>query len=427
MRILVTGATGFIGRQIVKALTSEGHDLVLTSRARQEPDDRADAPDWRTIDFARAHSPDDWRNIVEDIDVVINAVGIFTPSRSQTFEALHDKAPRALFAASQKAGVRRIIQISALGTDGQTTSLYHFSKKRADDYLAGLDVEAVILRPSLIIGGEGVSWCFFKALALLPIVPVIGDGAQSLQPVTINDVTRAVVAAIQSETAAGCRINLVGSETMTHETYLRSLAGWMGRSEFRALHIPYVLAGHLAAIGWLFDKFPLNRSAVSMLKEARVFDGQDCQAKLGFSPTGVSTFLRCNPPGHDEITGARQYFLRGLLRLALGFIWIMAGIVSIFFHPQEQSLFLLAKLGLTGSMGIVALYGAALLDVLLGIGLLARFHVRKLALFQMGLITLYTLALTWAVPSLWSDPFGALTKNIPIIVATMILISWEKE
>lgn len=427
MRILVTGATGFVGRQIVKALNIEGHDLVLTSRRGHKPDDRADAPVWRTIDFAKAHSPDDWREIVEDIDVVINAVGIFTPSGSQTFAALHDKAPCALFSASQKAGVRRIIQISALGTDEQATSPYHLSKKCADDYLAGLDVEAIILRPSLIIGGEGVSWHFFKALALLPFVPVIGDGAQPLQPVTINDVTRAVVVAIQRKTAVGCRINLVGSETMPQETYLRALACWMGRSKIVALHIPYALAGHLAAIGWLFDKFPLNRSAVSMLKEARVYDGKDCQTKLGFSPTGVSAFLQRNLPGDDEIAGARQYFLRGLLRLALGFMWIMAGIVSIFFHPQEQSLSLLASLGLTGVTGIVALYGAALLDVLLGIGLLARFHVRKLALFQVGLITLYTLALTWAMPSLWSDPFGALAKNIPIIVATIIMMNWEKE
>ena len=427
MRILVTGATGFVGRQIVEALSNEGHDLVLTSRRGHKPDDRDNAPVWRTIEFAKAQSPSDWRDIVEDIDVVINAVGIFTPSGSQTFDALHDKAPRALFAASQKAGVRRIIQISALGTDEQATSPYHLSKKRVEDYLSGLEIQAVILRPSLIIGGEGESWRFFKALALLPVVPVIGDGAQPLQPVTINDVTRAVVVAIQSETAVGCRINLVGSETITHETYLQSLAIWMGRSKFRALYIPYALAGHLAAIGWLFDKLPLNRSAVSMLKEARVYDGKDCETKFGFSPTDVSAFLRRNPPGHDEIVGARQYFLRGLLRLALSFMWIMAGIVSIFFHPQEQSLSLLASLGLTGVTGIVALYGAALLDVLLGIGLLARFHVRKLALFQMGLITLYTLALTWAVPSLWFDPFGALAKNIPIIVATMTMMSWEKE
>jgi hypothetical protein len=107
-------------------------------------------------------------------------------------------------------------------------------------------------------------------------------------------------------------------------------------------------------------------------------------------------------------------------------MWILAGIVSLFFYPMEDSLTLLAKLGLVGSMGLMALYGAALLDILLGLFLLAGVYIRQVAGLQIALILIYTLALSWIMPSMWADPFGALAKNIPIIVALLVMRSWEE-
>ena len=101
MRILVTGASGYIGRHVVEALRAQNHDLVLTSRREHKG---ANAHDWRVVDFATAHSVDDWCEHVENVELVINAVGIFKQTRTQSFEALHDKAPRALFEACKQAG-----------------------------------------------------------------------------------------------------------------------------------------------------------------------------------------------------------------------------------------------------------------------------------------------------------------------------------
>ncbi|MCP4936566.1 MAG: SDR family oxidoreductase [bacterium] len=422
MRILVTGATGFIGQHIVQALASEEHSLVLTSRT---PHTGADGHDWRIIDFATAHRPDDWSDVVENVDLVINAVGIFKPTRRQSFEALHDKAPRALFAASKTAGVKRIIQISALGTDESATGPYHLSKQRADDTLATLEVEWVVLRPSLIIGGSGESWRFFKALASLPVTPVIGNGGQPLQPVAIEDVTRAVLASIQCPQATGHRINLVGAECVTLKSYLQALTNWLGHAKHRPLKIPYGLAGALAGGGALFADMPINRQAVTMLKGAREFVGDDCPSKLGFTPIGLSQFLAQNPASKEARSAASLYFLGPTLRIALAIMWIMAGVVSLFFFPVEKSLALLAKLGFTGSTGTIAFYGAVLLDIFIGLSLLMRFRIKQIAALQIGLIAVYTLALSWVAPMMWSDPFGPLAKNIPILVAILIMQNLE--
>ena len=107
-------------------------------------------------------------------------------------------------------------------------------------------------------------------------------------------------------------------------------------------------------------------------------------------------------------------------------MWITAGVVSLFFYPHDQSLDLLAKLGLTGIWGPFALYGAAGLDMLIGLALAAKVRLRLFAWLQGGLILFYTLALTWAVPQLWADPFGPLAKNIPILVAVLIMTNLEE-
>ena len=422
MRILITGATGFIGRQIVQALAGDNHDLVLTSRA---PKEGADGHDWRCIDFATAHSPEDWLELVANADVVINAVGIFKQTRTQSFEALHDRAPRALFEASKRAGVKRIIQISALGTDESATSSYHLSKKKADDALANLGVDWVILRPSLIIGADGESWSFFKALSSLPITPVIGDGQQPLQPVSIDDVTKAVLASIQRPEAIGNRINLVGEECVSLEKYLEALSKWLGRSHFRPVHVPYGVAAVMASGAGLIADMPLNRQAIAMLKEARAFDGKNCQSTLGFTPMGLSQYLSRNPASKGSAIAAGLYFLGPVLRVTLAFMWIMAGIVSLFFYPIEQSLSLLAKLGFTGLVGSVAFYSAAFLDIAIGLTLLLRVRIRQIAMLQIGLIAIYTLALSWVAPSMWADPFGPLVKNIPIVAAILIMQKLE--
>ncbi len=423
MRILITGASGFIGRHLVETLRHKGHELVLISR--RERGRWGEGVTWRVVDFAGAQRPEDWLPLLADVDVdvVVNCVGIFSQTRRQRFDDLHDKAPRALFAACEQAGVELVIQISALGTDETARSPYHLSKKRADDALAASALDWVILRPSLIIGDEGVSWRFFQALSALPLVPVIGDGQQILQPISIKDVTKAILLSIERKEAVRQRIDLVGGEQVTLRQYLQKLSCWTGKKSFHPLHIPYGLAGVLAGLAPLLGKFPLDRQAIKMLREARAFSGETCRRALGFSPEGLSHVLAQNPASRCQRREARQTFLFPLLRLSLAFMWIMAGVASLFLTPQAQSLALLQRLGLEGMSGVFALYGAALLDMALGLALLLHYRVRQVGQVQMVLILFYTLALSFVAPHMWADPFGGLAKNFPVLVATSLMIS----
>ena len=249
---------------------------------------------------------------------------------------------------------------------------------------------------------------------------------QPLQPISIADVTKAVLVSIDRSEVVGRRINLVGAECLTLKNYLQVLSKWLGRSRFLTVHIPYGLAAPLASLSGIFVNMPLNRQAVLMLKDARRYNDKEGADSLGFAPEGLSRYLSRNPATQQVRTATGLYFLGPLLRMSLAFMWILAGIVSLFFYPVDQSLTLLAKLGFTGGMGLVALYGAALLDIFIGLSLLVRFWINRIAMLQLALICVYTLALSWVVPDMWADPFGPLAKNVPIIAAILIMQKLEE-
>lgn len=239
MNVLLTGATGFIGRHLTQALVAAGHRVVPAGRAQG-------------ADFARLHAADDWLPWLEGIDGVINAVGIIGETRGQRFDALHTQAPLALFQACAHRGVRRVIQISALGADATAFSAYHLSKRQADEGLRRLDVDWFVLRPSLIYGPGGTSTEFFLRLAALPRIPVVAGGNQEIQPIHISDVVATVLACLTA-TPARQTLDLAGPETVTFAAWLRRLRAAQGLPATGYLSIPYPLARAVASLGRHFN------------------------------------------------------------------------------------------------------------------------------------------------------------------------------
>ena len=165
MNVLLTGASGFIGSHLARALRAAEYVVI---ESRRDLDARTAAVQ---ADFTRDLSAREWLPKLRGVDVVINAVGILREHGNQTFERIHKRAPQALFAACVAAGVRRVIQISALGADLGVTR-YFVSKRAADDYLATLPLDWTIVRPAMVFGPGGSSARLFERLAHMPVVPL---------------------------------------------------------------------------------------------------------------------------------------------------------------------------------------------------------------------------------------------------------------
>ena len=141
LRILVIGATGFIGERIASGLAAAGHEVLHGQR------DSAGRKDAVHVDFTRDELPADWLTRLGGVDVVINVVGILRERGPQSFAAVHSRGPAALFLDCLRAGVGKVIQVSALGAEPDAASAYHRSKAQADALLATLPLRWVIVQP----------------------------------------------------------------------------------------------------------------------------------------------------------------------------------------------------------------------------------------------------------------------------------------
>lgn len=429
--ILVTGASGFIGSHLVVALAAAGHRIVCATRRGQLEDIRDPKESQLTYiaaDFTRDFDMEIWKKRLAGIDVVINAVGILREHGSQTFQALHDLAPRALFAACEAASVK-VVQISALGADENARSQYHLSKKAADDALLAprnKGNKSVVVQPSLVYGPGGTSAQLFNLIASLPVIPLPGSGDQRIQPIHIDDLTQAVVMLVETDRYLGQRVPLVGPESITFRDYLGELRHLMGLGPARFLPVPAGLVEFSARIGQQLGKGLLDLETWQMLQRGSIANPARTCALLGRNPRPVREFA-----SQWEVKALRLSALLGwlqiVLRVSLAAVWFVAGAVSMGIYPVEESYVLLARVGITGSFAPIALYGAAAMDIAFGFGTLFLRNRRLLWIAQVTLIGVYMVAITLFLPEFWLHPFGPLIKNLPILAVILLLYELEKQ
>jgi NADH dehydrogenase len=284
MRIFLAGSTGFVGGHVRCALLENGHELRLLSHRRtvcSEPGIEA-----VTGDVTR---PETYAAALRDCDAVINLVGIIRefPERGITFEQLHVTATKNLLAAAQHAGIRRFIQMSALGARPDAVSLYHRTKYHAEQLVRTSGLDWTIFRPSVIFGPKDD---FINKLAgfvkNLPLVPVIGDGSYRLQPIDGNDVSRCFAMALDMPETVGQAYELCGRDRFTYRDLLETVAKTLGKKSARTIKVPVSLMKLITPLLQRFSFFPITMDQITMLLEESICDGT-WRETFRFEPVGM--------------------------------------------------------------------------------------------------------------------------------------------
>lgn len=422
MKILVCGACGFIGSAVCARLAAQGHAVLRGVRRVQGPGDVA-------IDYGRDLQPAAWRERLRGVDAVVNAVGIISEYGTACFEAIHARAPAALFAACAEAGVRRVVQVSALGA-GNGDTPYFTSKRAADEALLALPLEWTILRPSLVFGPGGASAAMFCQAASMPLMVTPALGGARFQPVHVDDLAQAVLAALDPATPARRVVDVAGRDAVGYDAMLATYRAAMGLAPAPLLHIPAPLMACAAWVAGRIPGLPLTPDNWRMLRAGSALAPDDRHAPaalrtlLGRAPRAIADFIA---PAERELMRLRALasWRKPLLRWTLALVWLLTAVVSAFVYPQADSLAMLARVGLTGGPAVLALYGAAALDAAFGVACIA-WPRRALWLAQGALILGYSAVIAACLPEFLWHPFGPLLKNLPILAILAILSAEEK-
>jgi uncharacterized protein YbjT (DUF2867 family) len=420
VRVLVTGANGFIGARVVAGLSAAGHDVVTATRAAHPVAGAATAV---ACDFARDLDPAGWQPRLTGIDAVVNCAGILRETRSETFQRVHVDAPLVLFRACAAAGVRRVIQLSALGepADGEFIA----SKHRGDVALVALDLDALVLRPSLVYSAHGAygGTSLLRAIAALPgalIVP--RDGSQLLRPLALEDLVAAIVTALAQRHSQTGIVELVGPQTLTLREYLRAWREWFGLVTAQVITTPDWLVSASIAAGEFSGRGPLCRVIGNLLERARIGATDalaQTQTLLGRPPVTLAQALQARPCQAADLLQARWYFVRPLLLIALALVWIASGATGLLLSESAAQA---ALPGWPPTLVRVATLAASGADLLLGAALLLAQRTRRVLALMLALVALYTIIIGISAPMHWLDPFGGLLKNIPIAAVVIALL-----
>lgn len=428
MRVLLTGANGFIGAHLTAALLAAGHEVVAA--VRNPTALAARFPDIETVaaDMNRDITPADWLPRLEGVDAVINCAGVLQGGRGQDMAAIHHLAPAALFDACVGTGVRRVVQISAISADDEAGTDYARTKKLADDHLRGLDLDGVVLRPSLIYGeGAYGGTAMLRALAAFPFVtPIIGQGRQAFRPLHVKDLAKTVLACLERDDLARRTLEPVGPRVETVKDILAQYRSWLGRPPARPLPVPPGAVRLLCRLGDVFGRGPLSTTSLKQMEYGNAGQETGFIETIGFRPASLAERLQASPAQTQDLWHARLYLLRPLVRVVLVLLWFISGVLGLA-TLQSFAVPLLSAAGFPPALASLTALATSLLDLVIAGLLVANWRPRLTGLLQLAAIVGYTLALTVIAPHLWGDAFGPLIKNLPILVLVLVQMVLAEE
>lgn len=320
MRILITGANGFIAREIIARLVTSGHEIIACVHDKL----LENIPYTRVFkaDFSKAILPEFWLHQLKDVDAVINCVGVFQTTKEKIMWNIHYEAPKALFDACALQGIKKIIQISALGID-KVNVPYATSKLALDHYVQSLDIDSAIIRPSFVYGkGTYGGSSLFRGLAGLPyILPIPSSSKQLLQPIHMDDLTLIVENAL---TLPGKQILCaVGAEQISIKNLLIKIRTWLGFKKAWSFVIPDVFIQLGARIGNYIPNSPLSETGIKMMAVDNIatdIELKNLEQTAHIKPRSFTNGLNGMVSSVQDRWHARLYFLRPLLRAFAGYL-----------------------------------------------------------------------------------------------------------
>lgn len=297
--VTVFGGSGFIGRQVVRALAKRGHRIRVACRRTNLAYGARLMGDVGQIEVVQANirMPSSVSRAMEGADGCVNLVGVLYEHGRQRFQSLHAQGARAVAEAAAAAGVSRLVQVSAIGANAESASKYARTKALGEAAAREAVPSAVIVRPSIVFGPEDDFFNRFARLATIsPVLPLPGGGSTRFQPVFVGDVAAAIATCVADPACAGKTYELGGPAVFSFKELMQLVLRETGRGRL-LLPLPWPVAALVGAIGDLQSSLlpiapPLTSDQVELLRSDNVTDPKlPGLAELGVRATSVEALV----------------------------------------------------------------------------------------------------------------------------------------
>lgn len=319
--VTVFGGSGFLGRNVVRALAKKGYRIRVAIRRPELASHLQPLGGVGQIQLVQTNLRYSWSvaRAVEGAHAVVNCVGLLFETGKQSFESIHVSGAAFIAQAATDAGVKKLVHVSAIGASDDSNSDYARTKFRGEEAIKSQFPDVTIMRPSVIFGAEDGFFNKFAAMSrIAPFLPLIGGGETLFQPVYVGDVSEAIVAAVDGTAESGCTYELGGPDTETFAGLMADMLVLICRKT-RLIKMPWSVASFMGTIaGWL-PKPVFTADQVELLKSDNIVSKPAIDAGLtleglSIKPRAMASIL----PGylwtyreHGQFTSNREKSSQG--------------------------------------------------------------------------------------------------------------------
>ena len=268
-KIVTILGSGFLNKYLVRLLNKKNYRCIISTRRpftkgylkTQATPGAIELIEWNPNNFSEL------KESIKNSDVVINLIGILYETRKQKFMKIHRDIPETVAKICAQSDVKKFINISAIGANENSKSLYQRSKFQGEVNVLTNFKNTVIIRPSVVCGTEDNFTNLFSKLSFLPIIPIVGM-RYNFQPILVSDVADAIVKAIETKDNHGKIYEIGGPQVISFGDMVKSIMKTLNKKRF-VVEMPMSLAKIQSSVMSLLPINPiLTRDQCEILSEA---------------------------------------------------------------------------------------------------------------------------------------------------------------
>jgi NADH dehydrogenase len=294
MRIVITGANSASGQAILRCAPEAGlapNALVAAVRSDRAADEIRPLLGGSSLVKVSYDDPSSLDAAFRGASAVIHLAGILVESPSSTYEQVNVATARSVVEAGKRATVEKFVLVSAIGADEKSSNRYYRTKGQAESVVRASGLCYTILRAPLLLGPETEGTAALARNARGPKAKLIGGGRNFQQPLFVDDLARAAIAATQPSAASNRTLELVGPVSLLERELVERAARLLGH-EVRVSSIPKGLLSFMLAIRQRVSGPGFSPDAVEVITANTRLDSRPAANELGIHLTGIDEMIK---------------------------------------------------------------------------------------------------------------------------------------